>query len=252
MRSPVVLFSLCMVVLAAASLGAGEPVAEIASGSGLIAGPTLPVSGLFAGSAGAGLVPTEHRFNFDLSVGPFIPIEGKEDYDVGGTIDLKLQGEVVRYFFVGGEFAYAGHDKNDVSRVFYEGSLNRFFFLVPLELDLPFFGAEENPMSVRFGVAPGLQLVDPVVSDHFEDLAFSEGVRIEEDTIVAFDVRLRVGLRIPVGPHFGFTLEAAYDWAEATGETRERDAFTGEELFRSRGHVNLSGVSVLLGIQIVW
>ncbi len=215
--------------------------------------PSLPITALYSATSGeyAGGSGRRHM-NFDISFGPFIPIEGDEDFDVGGTIDLKFQGEVVKHLFLGGEFAYAGHDKSP-SQLFFEGTLNRFYFLVPVEIDIPFAGYEENPFSVRFGVAPGIQVVDPVVDPDVKDaFQIGLGLKPEEDTFVAFDLRARVGLRLPVSPHFGFLFEVAYDWAEGTGRTRFKDLATGATVDPVSRTVMLSGVSVLLGFQFVF
>ncbi len=217
---------------------------------------TLPLAQLFSAGA-AQEYYIDHRMNFDFSVGPFIPIEGSEDYDVGGTMDMKFQAEVVPYFTVGGEFAYAAHGKNFGPDTFLdEGTLHRFFFLVPLEVDLPFAGPERNPFSVRFGVAPGIQVVDPVVDRRIQD-AFTlepEGIplHLEEDAFVTWDIRLRAGLRFPLDPHFGFLFEVAYDLSWGRAERRFEDLDTGQTLVRDHKRLNLSGVSILFGFQIVF
>src|SRR5262249_6092252 len=116
----------------------------------IFAGQHLPVEALFGASPEYQYgVPPRHHMNFDFSTGPFIPIDGGENFDVGWMIDFKFQGEVVKHLFLGGEFAYAYNNK-DPSNVFFDGWMHRFFFLAPIELDIPFAGYEENPFSIRF------------------------------------------------------------------------------------------------------
>jgi len=223
-----------------------------AAGPLLAGGGILPLGGLFAAASGQeAYVPDHPHLNFDVSVGPFLSINNAEDFDVGATVDFKFQGEVVNHLFLGGEFAFAGHDVNDVDRLYFEGSLSRFYLLVPIEVDLPIAGYEDNPFSLRFGVAPGMQIVDPIVDSDVDDLALINGFDIDEEALVAFNLRARVGLRFPVGPHFGFIVEAAYDWAEGRGKTRITDLFAGTET-TTRRYVDLSGVSVLFGMQLVF
>jgi hypothetical protein len=229
---------------------AADDAQEVAGGSGLMAGPAFPLTGLFGSSLAQEYIPTEHRFNFDISAGPYIPIEGPESLDVGGTFDMKFQGEVVRYLFLGAEFAYAGEGK-DSGRVWSEGTLHRFFLLVPLEVDLPFAGEPENPFSVRLGLAPGIQIVDPEVDPDLEDLLRFNDLDLHEEALVAFNVRARVGVRLPIDPHFGFIIETAFDWSEGHARARLTDFLSGTEE-RIRKYVNLSGVSVLFGLQFVW
>ena len=244
-----------LVVTAVVAAFCGAPAAadegqDVAAGSGLIAGPALPLTGLFGSSLGGGLVPTDHRFNFDVGAGPYIPIEGPEELDVGGTFDMKFQGEVVRYLFLGAEFAYAGESK-DAGRVWSEGSLHRFFLLIPVEVDLPFAGEPENPFSVRFGLAPGMQIAAPVVDPDLEDLLECNGYDLDEDALVAFNVRARIGVRLPIDPHYGFLTETAFDWSEGHAKATLTDFLGGTEE-RIKTYVNLSGVSVLVGLEFVW
>jgi hypothetical protein len=214
------------------------------------AGPALPLGSLFSAGTGQIPIPDHRRMNFDVSMGPYIPIDGAEDFDVGATVDLLLEGEVVRFLFLGGEFAYAGHSKNS-GRLLSDGTMHRFFFLVPIEVDLPFAGDPENPFSVRFGVAPGLQLAVPVVDPDLDDLLRLNSFRLKEESAVAFDVRARITLRLPLDPHFGFIIAAAYDYAEAKMRARLDDLLTGA-VDREKKWVNLSGVSVLLGFEFVF
>jgi hypothetical protein len=214
--------------------------------------PILPVTGLFAFRAAQQMEFTagRPRINFDISSGPFIPLEGEEEFDVGGTVDLKIQGEVLPRFFVGGEFAYAGHGK-DAGNLYSEGMLHRFYFLVPIEGDIPLGGLPENPLSLRLGIAPGFVVVDPVVDQDLEDSLHYNGYDLDEETIVAFDLRVRIGLRIPLDPHVSFLVEGTFDWAEATGEAVLRDYQSGTE-DRQRKTVELSGFSVMVGFATVF
>jgi hypothetical protein len=237
-------------VLGAAALRGGDELPAAAPPA--FAGPGLPVNLLFASSEGqVAYVPGQHRMNFDVSFGPFIPvIERDEDFDVGGTVDFKFQARVAGPLFLGAELAFASHNKN-AGELLSDGTLNRYFLLLPVEIDVPLGGWRENPFSLRFGLAPGIQIADPIVDQDLQDaLAFS-GLRLEEDTFVAFNVRARVGLRMPVDPHFGFLVEAAFDWAEGRGFARIRD-FSGATVDSAHRHINLSAVSVLFGFQIVF
>jgi hypothetical protein len=212
----------------------------------VFAGPLLPAEVLYSGGPEYQYgEPWRRRMNFDFSNGVFIPIAGGEDFDTGWTIDLKFQAEVVKHLFLGGEFAYAIHDKHP-SNVFFDGWMNRFFFLAPIEFDIPFAGHPENPFSVRFGVAPGLQLVDPVVDPDVKDaFEFFNNVKPEEDLITAWDVRARIGLRMPVHPHFGFLFELTYDFSQGVAHTRFKDLSTGESVQPVSRTIQLGGVGVL-------
>src|SRR5262245_16583344 len=185
-------------MLLAPAVGAEEDAQSTAAVSSFLTrGGVLPIEGLFAATSGQGYVPRHPLMNFDIAMGPFFPIDGDEDFDVGFTTDFKFQGEVLPHFFLGGEFAFAGHEVNDAGRLFFEGWLSRFYLMVPIEVDIPIAGYEDNPFSIRFGVAPGMQVVDPYVDHDVEDAAFINGFDIDEDAFVAFNLRARVGMRFP-------------------------------------------------------
>jgi hypothetical protein len=218
---------------------------------GLEAEPLLPLGGLYAAGAGQpAYLPERPRFNFDFAAGPFFPLEGDESFDVGGTFAFKFQGEVARSLFLGIEFAFAGHDK-DAGDLLSDGMVSRFFFLFPIEVDLPLGRREESPPSLRLGVAPGLQVADPSIDRDLDDRLFLQGLDLDEETMVAFNLRARLAARFPVGPFFGFIVEAAYDWAEARGKARLTNFLTGESE-SVRRHVGLSAVSLFFGIQTLF
>jgi hypothetical protein len=226
--------------------------APAASSPLLGGGPILPVEGLFAASSGQQAYVQRHPLmNFDVAMGPFFPFDGHEDFDAGVMVDFKFQAEVVPHFFLGGEFAFAGHDVNDTGRLFFDGWLSRFYLMAPIEVDIPIAGYEDNPFSIRFGVAPGMLVVDPYVDHDVDDAAFINGFDIEEEAFVAFNLRGRVGLRFPIGPYFGVILEGVYDWAQGTGKTKVHDFLAGTTTTTKR-FLDLSGVSVLFGIQMVF
>jgi len=244
------LLSLAAVALSLGSAArAGEDSSSVGTAAG--SGGRLPLWGLFASSTGqVAYVPMPIRMNFDISSGLFIPIDGDENFDLGGTMDMKFQAEVLPQVFVGAEFAFAGHDK-EAGTLLSEGTLDRFYFLMPIEVDLPFAGHPGNPFSFRLGIAPGFQVADPDVDSDLEDQLFFQGLELDEEEMVAFNLRVRVGLRIPLDPHFGFLVEAAYDWSEASGEAELEDLVTGTTT-TARRHVNLSGVSVLFGFLLLF
>jgi len=238
-----------LVLLAAAGgdppVAAGEMPGEPLS----LSGPLLPVGGLFSTTTGQ-YGQRRHRVNLDTSVGLFFPIEtGGESFDIGGSFDIKLQGELFPYFFLGGEFAYAGHYKSD-GEILSRGVIDRYYFLVPLEADIPLGGPSGNPISLRFGVAPGLQWAIPYVDYTSRYYPPWSGTDIRESDIFAFNLRTRIGLRIPMNRNTGALVELTYDWAEGDGKSEYRDLFG--RWVQNTGKVDLSGVSLLFGFQLVF
>jgi len=239
---------------------------------------TLPVTALFAaesGQAAAGQAEEPARgvpMNVDASFGIFIPLEGApEEFDVGGTVDFKFQRHVLSEIpvgidfagnlvysdlYLGAEFAFAFHDK-DTGHVLSEGDLRRLYFLIPIELDIPigeqgavipFEAPRENPFSIRFGIAPGLQIALPFLDKDLEDDLDAAGLDLDEDVIYAFNIRVRLGLRMPITEKFGFLLETAYDWARGPGKA-ELDG-PGVNASVSQHDLNLSGLSIFLGFSL--
>ena len=202
---------------------------------------------------------TGSPFRIDVAFGAIVPFEdsgtafgvdtSNENFDAGAYFGIRVQARLNRYFRLGGEIDFAGHDVEQ-GDVFFPGSMGRIYFLVPFTLEIP-FGAEELPMSIGATVAPGLQLAIPSVDHAFEDFSAFSGRFIDEDSFAAFNLRAAVAFRAPLSYSLRFFIEGAYDWAVGEADVTVRNTF-GSVIERRSGDIDLSALQVMLGFSLVF
>jgi len=166
------------------------------------------------------------RMNFDVSTGLSFHSRAARDFDVGGTIDFKYQAELVRHFFLGVEWAYAGRTSTPATS-FSKAPLTGSSSWCRSSSTSRFAGHVENPFSVRPGVAPGIQVVDPVV-DHDQE----NGIHVlsgssRKKTPSWPGPPARVSLRMPVQLHFGFLFGGDLRLLAGRRDTPFKDLSTG-------------------------
>jgi hypothetical protein len=224
--------------------------------------PRLDPGHLFAAPStayeepGPGFGPWRYRtnFNFDFLFGVLVPLENREDFDVGGMIGGRFEGRVVDTFRLGFEVDGGFHDissHRSEGDLFDSGTLSRAYFLFPISYDLPLAGPAENPLSLRLGVAPGVQLAFPDIDN--DVFIFPSDTRLTADDFVAFDLRARLTLYLPVGFFWSFFAEVSYDWARGRATVREEVISGGTiTVTKEKRTIDLSSVNFLFGFTTIF
>lgn len=191
---------------------------------------------------------------FDMLFGSFIPFEDSgmafgastadEDFDVGGGFGFRIQARLNKVLSIGGQIDFQFHDVNP-GEVFFDGQMTRFFFMVPVTLDLP-LGSGRRPATLGLTVAPGVQVVSPDVSHFVEDREAFLGRFIDQDDFAGFSLRIGATLRVPLSPFGHFFIDAAYDWAVGRADVAVRNSF-GTVIEDRSDDVDLSGLSIMVG-----
>lgn len=196
---------------------------------------------VFAG----GIVPFE-----DDNLG-FGVAASEEDFDAGGIFGFRLDFWLSYLLRLGGEIDFASHDV-DGGPIFYPGHIDRIYFLVPLTFE-PSFGDPARPWSIGFSIAPGLQVVVPDVDGLIEDIEAFNGRFIDEDDFVAFDLRAAITARVPLDTSNSvqFFVRGAFDFSWGTADVFVRNAI-GRVLEHRRDQIDLSALSIVGGLAIVW
>jgi hypothetical protein len=198
-------------------------------------------------------------FRVDFLFGGFVPFDDEgmgfgqatsdENFDAGSAFGFGFSGSVGPLTRFGVEFDFVSHEV-DGGNVFFPGDLHRFYLLFPVSIDIP-FGDADMPFRLGFSIAPGFQIAYPDVDELFQDFNAFNGRFIDEEAFPAVDVRASVTLRGPIGHHAHVLLQAAFDWSYGTAEVEVHNAI-GQVLDRRRDEIDLSGLSILGGLSIIW
>lgn len=182
-------------------------------------------------------------------VGLAVPIYDEPDIGVGVGYELDLRrqvwGPVGAGFVLGQSFA-----SNEATGALARGHFDTLLLLADVTVDVRPFPSRPYLPVVSLGAGAGALFVDPDPSETLKEDLGALGLRLEEESFVLPDLRLRADLLIPLDRGSFLSLGVARDAAWGDVESKLRDLWTDAVLSVDRQRMHFDSTSVQIAIVV--